>query len=497
MPAEPKFKVQVCSGSEELRQIAHLRYEVYVGELKRNNYSYVDNVNQLLQDPNDTVDGVVNIFVKLPNETMSERDSLPMKVVGCARIHVPVPHHYCDMFGLEDATLWTKDLVANQRNFAFFSRFMVHADYRKYRSISAELLRVSAEEAWQAGARLLLLNCTPALVSYYERSACVRYSPVVWENNMGLQVPMVVVLDDIPFMTKLALTSPMLPALKQLAEANPAPKSPTVKWLAEVQKRRMPLLFNGIAEPENGVYLEACKHINFSKLPLFEGLSEDQISEILGKKFGFACLLDVRKGVQIMRAGDVRDEAFIILEGSLSLPEFNMTMNAGSVLGEVAFMSGVKRTADVFVGAERDTLLVGLSRMGFMKVMKACPVPAVQVLWNLSQLTANRHSENTDRFKHEIETLKGKMKALSRGDSESTIVVPQVVSEPEHKRVGKLLEKQLTKLGIKRMSSDSESSLEMAKGNTPPTNKYQSSPTNSKATDKKKNSSTSFACVVQ
>ena len=76
---------------------------------------------------------------------------------------------------------------------------MVHAAFRgRTLGYADALYACAAREARRAGARFLLLNCTPALAPMYEAKGFVRYKPCVWDGGMGLQVPMALVLDDLP-----------------------------------------------------------------------------------------------------------------------------------------------------------------------------------------------------------------------------------------------------------------------------------------------------------
>ena len=65
-PDTSKIKLQTTP--DELLSICRLRYMVYVGELKRSDYSYVDNIKEILEDPLDHVEGCVNLFIQHPEE---------------------------------------------------------------------------------------------------------------------------------------------------------------------------------------------------------------------------------------------------------------------------------------------------------------------------------------------------------------------------------------------------------------------------------------------
>lgn len=45
----------------------------------------------------------------------------------------------------------------------------------------------------RAGARFLLLNCTPGLAPLYEAKGWVRYKPAAWDESMGLQVVVLII----------------------------------------------------------------------------------------------------------------------------------------------------------------------------------------------------------------------------------------------------------------------------------------------------------------
>ena len=170
-PPPPDLSIIARQGTaDELLSICRLRYMVYVGELKRSNYSYVDNIREILEDP------------------LDHADDLFVPSVGCVRVHVPLPNKYAPLFSTTDASVWG-EFAKTPHAFAFFSRFMVHSKFRgKSYGYTDLLYAAAAVEARRMGARFLLLNCTPALAVMYEARGWVRYKPAVWDEGMGLQV---------------------------------------------------------------------------------------------------------------------------------------------------------------------------------------------------------------------------------------------------------------------------------------------------------------------
>ena len=90
-PSWPKVPLKLSENANELFSVCRLRYQVYVGELKRQNYSYVDDIEQVIEDPCDAEEGVQNWFVAHPEP--SEWEAFVRKAAApppCARTP-PIP----------------------------------------------------------------------------------------------------------------------------------------------------------------------------------------------------------------------------------------------------------------------------------------------------------------------------------------------------------------------------------------------------------------------
>jgi predicted GNAT family N-acyltransferase len=361
--------VEIAKDREDLLNVCRLRYHVYVDELKRENYNYIDNVQRILEDPLDHVDGVVNLMVKAPENAHANGF-----LAGCARIHVPVPDKYNDMFGILDAELFPG---STRSDFAFFSRFMVKAEFRGRNGTTDSIYEHSYKQAREMGAKYLLLNCTPALASAYERKGWVRYKSMYWDEGMGLQMPMCLPMEDVTFLSTLGSFSILPASMKELAEATTAtatataaaaatpsddgtsepaapaaPVAPTVPcgvWLTSVLARfEAPLVSSKLCSPA-AVQQFVRKHISVEQLdsvPLFEGTTSQERMEFLGSFGGCVPFIRVKAGDGISRVGDVRDEAFLVMNGRVRV-EYQGTVlgygGVGSLIGEKAFLSGAAR----------------------------------------------------------------------------------------------------------------------------------------------------------
>ena len=408
-PPPDTSRIQLQTSPSELLSICRLRYMVYVGELKRDNYSYVDSIREILEDPLDHVEGCVNLYIPHPEESASAwRDFLVrssaqigleggqaeeaadefVPSVGVVRVHVPMPKKYAALFSTTDAAVWG-DFAQQPQAFAFFSRFMVHAKFRgKAFGFTDALYAGAAVEARRMGARFLLLNCTPALAPLYEARGWVRYKPACWDESMGLQVPLALVLDDLAFLERADGRGPMLPTLRAQAHTfSDFPDAAACEWLSGLLKSRAAVLTSSrcytLAELQ--AYVRSVSPLDgVDSFPVFRDVSSAERAELFMAVPSAVCVLDVPANTLVSRAGDVRDESFILLRGKLNVDGIE-EVSAGAAIGETGFLSGEQRACDVRTGEGKSgVLLLVMSRVGFIKAMRLCPHVAVKLLWNLA-----------------------------------------------------------------------------------------------------------------
>ena len=360
------FPVQAAASEQELKAVCHLRFEVYVGELKRDNYSYVDPVEQLLEDPLDHIEGVVNLFHSVEDASLTDVEQehgyvkpLPdRRIVSGARVHVPSPDKYAAMFGNKDSAVFGEELVADQRNFAFFSRFMVHSSYRRVRGgsgggLADALYAASYAAAREQGAKIMLLNCTPALSPYYERFGFVRYKPAYCDAGMGLQIPLAMALEDIAFLQRVAPKGALtLAALHEAAaaegRAEEGSTGASCRWLASIlEQRPLPLVSYLTIEGVEGMraFLSGQANVTgMDSFSIFEGVTAEERALYFSKVPSAMSVIDIPAGSLLTNVGDVRDEAYLLLQGTMATEDHpEEVLHPGVVVGEVSFLSGTSR----------------------------------------------------------------------------------------------------------------------------------------------------------
>ncbi|MEW6666842.1 MAG: cyclic nucleotide-binding domain-containing protein [Thermodesulfobacteriota bacterium] len=139
-----------------------------------------------------------------------------------------------------------------------------------------------------------------------------------------------------------------------------------------------------------------------SKAPIFEGIGEEGLAEILKivreKRF--------QKDEMIMQEGDEGSTMYMILEGELGVSKA-LTMKFGeddyrktekvlnrltaknhAVFGEMALIAEDKRSASIQCNTE--CVLLEISRDDFIRLVESRPELGVRILLNLSRLLIGR-----------------------------------------------------------------------------------------------------------
>jgi predicted RND superfamily exporter protein len=139
-------------------------------------------------------------------------------------------------------------------------------------------------------------------------------------------------------------------------------------------------------------------HAPQRSIRLFRGLTDRQ-SRIA------ALMMGVRKfarGTRVFHAGEQGEDMHVVIDGELAARITTKdgvrdlsTMKRGETVGEVALFTGV-RTVDV--DAVTDVRTVRLTRADMDQLRKRYPRIGSRILWNLSEILADRVAENTRRI---------------------------------------------------------------------------------------------------
>ena len=134
------------------------------------------------------------------------------------------------------------------------------------------------------------------------------------------------------------------------------------------------------------------------KSPLFQGMYVWQIKKILLSSE----IRSFRRDELVIREGDVGNEMFVVLEGSVEAQKLNedgsikrlRTMNVGDLCGEVGPLAGGLRTADVV--ARDDTQLLVLSWERIDRLTRLFPMLAFKLFRNLTRIIGARLRQTSE-----------------------------------------------------------------------------------------------------
>lgn len=240
-------------------------------------------------------------------------------------------------------------------------------------------------------------DCTPAMVQFYEHIGYRRYKENFVDDKQGFRIPMILITEDIANLKK--FRSPFINVAEKFENT-----SMTAEWFNE----KLPPYF-GVASERllsmDDFWRFLSDSLDADNVPLLRDLTQDEVKKFLTT----GIILNVKKGDKIVRAGDIGNEMFVILSGSVdvrgridnkdcSVAKFGK----GDIFGEMGFLDHTKRSADVV--AEADMEILVLTQTFLRKSMRMIPETAAKILFNLSVILCERLRTNTTNL---MESLTG------------------------------------------------------------------------------------------
>ena len=117
------------------------------------------------------------------------------------------------------------------------------------------------------------------------------------------------------------------------------------------------------------------------KSPLFQGLSDDELQQLMDNAKPVA----LRAGEVLMKQGEPGDSAFVVVQGEFAITKQSGqsvikidVRNPGDVLGEMALLSQAPRSATVTAVTDCETLCI--SKQVFENLLSTSSTAALAVL---------------------------------------------------------------------------------------------------------------------
>jgi len=130
---------------------------------------------------------------------------------------------------------------------------------------------------------------------------------------------------------------------------------------------------------------------NLRKSPLFQGLSDEELQQLLSS----AEPVSLRPGEVLIKQGDTGEAAFVVLQGEFEIQKQSGpslikidVRSPGDVVGEMALLSRTPRSASVISKTESEILRI--PKEAFETLLSSSPSAAMAVLhWVMTRLTQN------------------------------------------------------------------------------------------------------------
>ena len=411
--------VRFAETEEELDVVFSLRYQIYVKEMGR----LADQADHERKHLRDAYDNTARHLLAVENG----------RPVGTMRIFwggdAPFAETLREAYSLE-----TFSDVLEDKQICIAERLMILAEFRGNRSLTSGLYVFLYHFLMREGSEIILLDCEPHLINNWLALGFRPFAPTFTYPGVGLVVPLVGVVWDIEHLKRVG--SPLLFALRSGQKGNVKTGTETGKLRADLVQQALAALPASVSRaaksaivkrvrtpgaevhadvvekiraqlPEMGpvssertagstnfldeVYrrLEAAKQ---DRPSIFDEMSESEQEQCLRSSHVIEC----RRGDVIIQSGNAARTLFVLLDGSVEVHRAGETVavfTAGAVFGEVAFLLGKPRTADVVAGRDGVRVL-SLSDGNIRDLMAHDQGLASKLLLNLCRCMGARLLDN-------------------------------------------------------------------------------------------------------
>lgn len=358
---------------EQKAGVYRFRYQVYVEEMGRY-HSIADHDRRLLRED---VDDQSRLYIVTDGD----------RTVGTLRFSwggdAPFIRRHVEQYDLKPFLDCSPpdQLVVGER-------FMVATEYRGT-DLLFRMFQTYLEFVNDHRIQLIFGDCEPHLLNLYQGLGFRTYTRKnVNSPETGYLIPLVMAPEDLGYMRR--IRSPLLKVLEDFGED--VRLSQSASALLEQDAAVTSQIFAEKDEYWSQVY-EALNRIERDRTSPFDGMSEEQSASCLAKSSTIECI----SGDRVLKKGNVARNMFIVLSGTLEVRDGDRvigTMTVGDVFGEIAFLLGTPRVADVYAVSD-DVKILSLSESKIRKIIDSDPEIAAKLMLNVSKMLCRRIYNST------------------------------------------------------------------------------------------------------
>lgn len=354
--------------SEDKERVFRFRYDVYVAEMNRYR-SIADHERRRLFE---AVDEQSRLYLATAED----------KVIGAMRFtwgaDAPFIPRHIEQYDLEPFL----DCVSPEE-IIVGERFMVLREYRGT-DLLFRMFQTYLEFVNEHRIQLIFGDCEPHLLNLYQGLGFRTYTKRnVNSPETGYLIPLIMVPEDIAYMER--INSPLLKVLQDFGDQARVPRA-----AQELLARDTAVSSERFSKPDeywSRVY-EALSEVEQERVSPFDGMTGEQASACLSKSSTIECAT----GDRVVKKGNVARNMFIVLSGTLEArvdDDVVNTLTVGDVFGEMAFLLGTPRSADVYAVTD-DVKVLSLSESEITKIIESDPEVAAKLMLNVSKLLCRR-----------------------------------------------------------------------------------------------------------
>ena len=231
------------------------------------------------------------------------------------------------------------------------SRFMTRPSHRDS-DLPARMLDAMFEFALDNDVRLLVADCRPHLINNYLRLGFRTYAKTYNDPTVGMLAPLIFVIDDVAHLERIKSRLAPLFRAKRPGGRRRDRSRRSLALLPQATPVR--LLSNPAGSPD---WMGLQDTLVEDEVSIFHGMEPEEVARLIEMSPVISCA----SGDRIVGQDLAERSVFVVLDGAVEVMRDGKSvalMTRGAVFGEIAFLLGIDRTADVV--AVGDTKVIAL-----------------------------------------------------------------------------------------------------------------------------------------
>ncbi|MBD3887547.1 cyclic nucleotide-binding domain-containing protein [Phormidium tenue FACHB-886] len=362
------LKVQVATTPEEKQEIYQFRYKVYIEEMKKS-LRYANHIEKTLKDKLDET--AILLYIKFEDEIVAtvRKNLLSSSSLSENISQAFAVHRFTAAFPTETISFSSRLMVAPQwRNSAVLGMIVMEF----YRDARARNLQFDFSHA------------APWLVPFYENLGYRRYVDNFFDEDAGLQIPMVLLMEDVEHLR--AVHSPFYRVARKASNASTAKN-----WFNQEfpEHKRLINTCRSTVDEVWEFWVAKLHQQSNPNIELFQGLTDQGIQQLLKSSFFHGA----KAGETLLRNGDIANAVFLVLSGVVEVSNANSgsktLLGSYQTFGEATLFTQLPSPEQAIATTDVEVLVLPVQTV--MKAMKTSPESMCQFFFNASRWICKKY----------------------------------------------------------------------------------------------------------